>query len=100
MIKLNIAYFGTPYFSARFLEKLLTDASIKHLIEVKLVVTQPDKPVGKKQIITKSPVKIVAERFCVDVYDSDKLNSQSLLDRLKMVDIALLYSLFAIITKK
>jgi len=100
MKKLKIAYFGTPYFSDRFLEKLLTDTTIKNLIEVKLVVTQPDKPVGKKQIITKSPVKIVAERFGIDVYDSNKPNSQSLLDRLKTVDIALLYSLFAIITKK
>ena len=60
---LTIAFFGTPHFSARFLEKLLTDISIKHLIEIKLVVTQPDKPVGKGQVMTKSPVRKISKKF-------------------------------------
>ena len=70
MKRLKLAYFGTPHFSARFLEKLLTDISIKHLIEIKLIVTQPDKPIGRKQILTKSPVKLVAEKFNIPVLDS------------------------------
>lgn len=84
MKKLKIAYFGTPEFSARFLEKLLTDASINppageagRLIEVKLVVTQPDQPVGREQRITKSPVKIVAEKFDIPVIDSPDVTSGS-----------------------
>ena len=70
MKKLIIAYFGTPYFSALFLEKLLTDTSINRLIEVKLVVTQPDKPVGKKRLMTSSPVKETAKKFNIPVLDS------------------------------
>ena len=99
MKKLKIAFFGTPYFSARFLEKLLTDISIKHLIEIKLVVTQPDKPVGRKQILTKSPVKTVAEKFGVKVYDGQLSNSESLINKLKKIDLALIYYYGQIISK-
>ena len=89
MKKLKIAYFGTPYFSAIFLEKLMLDASINRLIEVKLVVTQPDKPVGRKQIMTKSPVKVVAEKYGIKVYDKD-VNNLKL--KIKNFDLAFLYS--------
>lgn len=62
-----IAYFGTPDFSAYLLEKLLKDNSIKN--EIKLVVTQPDKPVGRKAVVTPSPVKLIAKKYnivCID----------------------------------
>ena len=61
MKKYQIAYFGTPDFSAEFLEKILLDKELP--IEVQLVVTQPDRPVGKKQTITPSPVKILAQKY-------------------------------------
>jgi len=41
MKKIKLAYFGTPDFSAYFLEKLLKDKELP--VEIKLVVTQPDK---------------------------------------------------------
>jgi methionyl-tRNA formyltransferase len=69
MKKLSIAYFGSPDFSARFLEKLLTDQSINRLIEVKLVVTQPDQPVGRKQILTPTPVKATANEYKIPVFE-------------------------------
>jgi methionyl-tRNA formyltransferase len=68
--KLAVAYFGTPYVSARFLEKLITDTLINQLIEVKLVVTQPDKPVGRRQILTPTPVKLVARKYGIFIYDN------------------------------
>jgi methionyl-tRNA formyltransferase len=64
---LTFAYFGSPDFSARFLEQLLTDKETKRLIEVKLVVTQPDKPVGRKQILTPTPVKLIAEKHKIKI---------------------------------
>jgi methionyl-tRNA formyltransferase len=66
-MKLAIAYFGSPDFSARFLEKLLTDEETKKLVKVKLVVTQPDKPVGRKQILTPTPVKLTAEKYKIKI---------------------------------
>jgi methionyl-tRNA formyltransferase len=66
-MKLAIAYFGSPDFSARFLEKLLIDEQTKKSVEVKLVVTQPDKPVGRKQILTPTPVKLIAEKHKIKI---------------------------------
>ncbi len=65
MNKLSLAYFGTPDFSARLLEKILNDKEL--LVEVQLVVTQPDKKVGRKQILTPSPVKLVAQKYKLPV---------------------------------
>lgn len=67
MNKLKIAYFGTPNFSASLLEKLISDKKIP--IEIVLIVTQPDKPVGKKQIMTPSPVKVVGQKYSIPVFD-------------------------------
>jgi len=67
MKKISLAYFGSPDLSADFLEKLITDSSIKHLIKVDLVVTQPDRKVGRKQILTATPVKEIAIKNNINV---------------------------------
>lgn len=64
-MKLKIAYFGTPDFAARFLEKIILDKSLP--IEIVLVVTQPDRPVGRNKILTPSPVKQVANKYGTEV---------------------------------
>lgn len=98
--KLSIAYFGTPYFSARFLEKLLMNTSINppagragQLIEVKLVVTQPDKPIGRKQIITPSPVKLLAQKHHLKILE---IENWDLIENLKFeienLDMAVIYA--------
>ncbi|MBI4066827.1 methionyl-tRNA formyltransferase [Candidatus Gottesmanbacteria bacterium] len=99
MKKLSIAYFGTPYFSARFLEKILTDTTINRLIEVKLVVTQPDQPVGRKQTLSKTPVKVVAEKNNIAVIDDlKKLQVKSY--KLKEMDFAFLFAYGGLIQKE
>lgn len=91
MKRITIAYFGTPYFSALFLEKLITDISINPFIEVKLVVTQPDQPAGRKQILTPSPVKLVAEKYGIKIVDDlDKLQVVSY--KFNEIDIAFLFA--------
>lgn len=121
----NIAYFGSSDFSADFLEKLVTDTSIKRLIEVKFVVTQPDRKVGRKQILTPTLVKTVAQRYEIKVKfqilnlksqinnksqiknpkrlefgNSDLFGAWDLeLDALKNIDFALVYAYGAIIPK-
>ena len=66
MKKLNIAYFGTPLFSAFFLEKMLCKKNLP--MNISFVVTQKDKPAGRKMQITKSQVKEIAEKHNIDVY--------------------------------
>lgn len=98
MNKLKTAYFGSPDFSAAFLEKLLTDKNILQLIELKLVVTQPDKPTGRKQILTSTPVKQVAKKNGVEILEIEKFrieNSskiENLKEKIKGVDIGLVFA--------
>lgn len=66
MKRLRVVYFGTPAFSAHFLQKCLTELSEK--IEIIIVVTQPDKPVGRKKILTATAVSDLAVKHSIPVY--------------------------------
>lgn len=65
MNKTKIVFFGTPEFSATILKSVISDKSLA----VSCVVTQPDKPVGREQIFTPSPVKILAQKHKILVFD-------------------------------
>lgn len=62
---MKIAYFGTPEISARLLETLLASN-----LPISYVITQPDKPSGKRLQITASPVKTICQRYAIDFFDS------------------------------
>lgn len=86
MQKLKIAYFGSPSFSATFLEKIINDKDLP--VEICLVVTQPDMPVGRKQIITPTPVKLLAEQYRLPIiYSTELLNSNDQLSMIKSQSI-------------
>ncbi|MBD3311202.1 MAG: methionyl-tRNA formyltransferase [Candidatus Magasanikbacteria bacterium] len=57
--KIRAIFFGTHEFAATILEGLISSP----FITVELVITQPDKPVGRKKELKKSPVKILAEKY-------------------------------------
>ncbi len=63
MNKLKLIFAGTPDFAARHLAALL---SSDH--EVVAVYTQPDKPAGRGQKLTASPVKELALAHNLPVY--------------------------------
>src|SRR3989339_634511 len=56
---MNIVFFGTPEFSVQSLESLNKITQINILS----VITQPDKKVGRKGILTPPPVKICAQNL-------------------------------------
>ena len=58
MQKTSIVFFGTHNFAVTILQGLLDDPSIS----VDLVITAPDKPVGRKQEMRAPAVKILAEK--------------------------------------
>lgn len=68
-IKSKIVFIGTPDFGAIVLEKL-----IKNSFKPFLVITALDKPIGRKQIITPSPVKVLAEKYGISVLQPEKLS--------------------------
>jgi methionyl-tRNA formyltransferase len=88
MRKLKIAYFGTPSFSADLLSKLIADQSLP--IEITMIVTQPDKKTGRKQIMTKSPVKTVAESYGIRVWD--KTGGEEFMAALQDTDLGIVYA--------
>lgn len=61
-------YFGTPE-SAETVLKILTD----HGFKPDAVFTNPDRPVGRKQILTASPVKNLAAELGLPVYQPEKM---------------------------
>jgi len=96
--KINLAYFGSPDFSAFFLEKILTDYDLKKVIDVKLVVTQPDRPVGRKQILTETPVKKVAKKYQISNIKY-QIDIRNLKLEIRNFDLCLVYAFSHIIPK-
>lgn len=72
---MRIVFLGTPDFATVVLESLI---SSNH--EVVAVVTQPDKLVGRKQILTESPVKQLAKSKGVKVLQYNKIRKEGVLD--------------------
>ena len=64
---LKIVFMGTPDFSVPILEALY------NTYDVLAVVTQPDKIVGRKKELQKSPVKIFAEEKGIKVFQPVKI---------------------------
>ena len=71
MNKLKLIFAGTPDFAARHLAALL---SSDH--EVVAVYTQPDKPAGRGQKLTASPVKDLALAHDLPVYQPASLRNE------------------------
>lgn len=64
----RIVFFGTPKFAAGMLKVL-----IDNRYQVVLAVTQPDKPVGRKKIIQRTPVAALCDENRIDVLQPVKL---------------------------
>jgi len=67
--KLNIAFFGTPEFAVTILDQLK-----KNNILPSLIVTAPDKPKGRKLILSAPPVKKWALENTIDIAQPTKLD--------------------------
>lgn len=75
---MKILYMGTPDFAVKPLKAL-----IENKYDVCGVVTQPDKPVGRKAILTPPPVKIEAENAGIKVYQPQTLKNGEGIEILK-----------------
>lgn len=71
MKDLRVVFMGTPEFSVPVLKALIEATNVV------LVVTQPDKPVGRKRIMTPSPIKVVAEEAGIPVFTPDRLRKDT-----------------------
>lgn len=78
---MRIIFMGTPDFAASSLKALIES---KH--EILYVVTQPDKPKGRKGELTPSPVKVLALENGLEVYQPLKVREESFVNQLKKAE--------------
>ena len=74
---MRIAFFGTPDFAVPTLRAL---AKTVHDLAV---FTQPDRPVGRKAVLTPPPVKAAALELGLPVYQFEKIRSQEGCDAIR-----------------
>jgi len=75
---MKVVFMGTPDFAANVLQKLIDDE--RH--DVLLVVSQPDRPVGRKKELFPTPVKKVAIENQIPTFQPEKIKDdyQAILD--------------------
>ncbi|MCA1062322.1 methionyl-tRNA formyltransferase [Rossellomorea aquimaris] len=72
----KVIFMGTPDFSVPVLEALLDEH-----YDVIGVVTQPDRPVGRKRVLTPPPVKVAAQKHGIPVYQPEKIKHEDELNK-------------------
>jgi len=70
---LNIAFFGSPQMAVYVLDALLA-----RKIKPNLIISQPDKRVGRGLLLTKPPAKIWAEKNNIPVFQPNTLTNQEI----------------------
>lgn len=75
---MRIVFMGTPDFAVPCLQRLIDCGH-----EVTGVFTQPDKPQGRKMILTPPPVKLLATQNSIPVYQPLKMKDGSAFEMLK-----------------
>ncbi len=66
---MNVIFMGTPDYASEILKALVADDAIN----VVAVYTQPDKPVGRKKVMTPPITKTVALEYNLPVYQPTRL---------------------------
>ncbi|MBC8236991.1 MAG: methionyl-tRNA formyltransferase [Helicobacteraceae bacterium] len=79
---MKIIFMGTPDYAEAIL-KTLIDASD---MEVVAVYTQPDKPVGRKKVMTSPPVKVLANENKIEVYQPNRLRDAEVVAELQKIE--------------
>lgn len=67
---MNIVFMGTPAFAVPSLDMLVAEG-----YNITAVVTQPDRPQGRKKVLTPTPVKEAALRHGIPVLQPQRLRS-------------------------
>jgi methionyl-tRNA formyltransferase len=73
----KIVFMGTPDFSVPILQQLIKDG-----YDVIGVVTQPDRPVGRKKVLTPPPVKVEALKHSIPVFQPEKIRQEEELEKI------------------
>ena len=72
---------GTPHYAKEILESLIKADDM----EVLLVLTQPDRPVGRKKVLTPPPVKVLAKEHGIEVLQPNRLSDDGIFEAIEKV---------------
>ncbi len=75
----RVVFLGTPEFAVPVLRALVEAPGV----EVRLVVTQPDRPAGRGRRLTASPVKVFAQERGLSVHQPERLRGAEALEPLR-----------------
>lgn len=95
---LKIVFMGTPDFAVKILDEL----KCRH--EIMCVVTQPDKPQGRKKIIVAPPVKEYAENYGIEVLQPERIRNKEFIsmfeEKFKDADVFVVAAYGQILSQK
>lgn len=76
---LPLIFLGTPDFAVPSLEQLLTAGA-----NIRLVVTQPDRPKGRGKKLSPTPVKILAEKSHLPIYQPERIKTPGAIEEIRL----------------
>ncbi len=82
MQKHKIIFIGTPKIAESTLKKLIESEKYKPC----LVITQKDKPVGRKKVLTPPPVKVLSEKHNIEVFQPESIKEKEAIEKIKNIN--------------
>ncbi len=98
MSKVRVVFLGTPDFAVGPLKSMASDEHY-HIVEV---ITQPDRPSGRKMQIQPTPVKEAALELGLKVVNTESVNTPEFIDHLKTLkaDVAVVIAFGQIVSQE
>ncbi len=77
---MRVVFMGTPSYASEILKELINDKDI----DLVALVTQPDKPVGRKQVLTAPDTKkyLIENEIDIEIYQPKTLKDENLYKKL------------------
>lgn len=79
---MKIIFMGTPDYAAHILERLIQSKNI----DVVALFTQPDKPVGRKKILTSPAAKNIALKYNIKIYQPNRLRDEEIIAEITSIE--------------
>lgn len=83
MKKIRTLLMGTPQLAADIFESILTDERF----DIVGIVSQPDKPVGRKQELRVTPTKKIAKKYNIEIFQPEKASRKLFVQKMNELNI-------------
>ena len=93
--RFSVLFCGTSLFAVPSLECLVADPDF----DILGVITQPDRPTGRKQVLTPPPVKMRAIEHGLNIFQPEKINTDPVISTLPRPDFLVVVSFGQILSQ-